>query len=123
MIIKKQRKGKIINISSVSGLAERSALHNAPYVVSKAGIIGLTRVLSVHLGPEINVNAICPGLIETDMAAFLGPGERETCREESNLKRIGIPKDIAHAALFLASDESNFITGELLTVSGGRGMR
>ena len=122
-IMLKQEKGKIINISSICGLAERSALRNTAYVVSKAGVVGLTRSLAVNLGPRINVNAICPGLIETDLIVALGPERVKVGIEESIPKRIGKPQDIANAALFLASDESDFITGEMLTVSGGRAMR
>jgi len=122
-IMLKQGKGKIINISSICGLAERTALRNTAYVVSKAGIIGLTRSMAVNLGPTINVNAICPGMIETDMIVVLGPERVNAGIEDAILKRIGKPQDIAYAALFLASDESSFITGEILTVSGGRAMR
>ncbi len=118
-----QKKGKIINISSASGLAERSAIGNVPYTVSKAGIIGLTRSLAVNLGPYINVNAICPGLTDTEMAASLGPERRRKPIEEAILKRIGKPEEISNAALFLASDESDFMTAEILTVAGGRAIR
>ncbi len=121
-IMLRQKRGKIINISSVAGLAEASALARTPYVVSKAGLIGLTRTLAMHLAPHINVNAICPGRTETDMIA---DEKEENIRrvEQTPLKRIGKPEEIANAALFLATDESNFITGEILTVAGGRGMR
>ncbi|OGD53157.1 hypothetical protein A3K80_04470 [Candidatus Bathyarchaeota archaeon RBG_13_38_9] len=122
-IMLKQEKGKIINISSICGLSEKSALRNTAYVVSKTGMLGLTRSLAVNLGPKINVNAICPGLTDTEMAAALGPERIKAGIEESLLKRIGKPEDIANAALFLASDESDFITGEFLTISGGRAMR
>jgi 3-oxoacyl-[acyl-carrier protein] reductase len=122
-IMLKQGKGKIINISSICGLAERTVLRNTAYVVSKAGIIGLTRSMAVNLGPTINVNAICPGTIDTDMIVVLGPERVKAGIEDAILKRIGKPQDIAYATLFLASDESSFITGEILTVSGGRAMR
>jgi 3-oxoacyl-[acyl-carrier protein] reductase len=122
-IMLKHGKGKIINISSICGLAERSALRNTAYVVSKTGLIGLTRSLAVNLGPKINVNAICPGLTETDMVNTLGEKRVKAGVDESILKRIGKPEEIANAALFLASSESDFITGEILAVSGGRGLR
>jgi 3-oxoacyl-[acyl-carrier protein] reductase len=122
-IMLKHGKGKIINISSICGLAERSALRNTAYAVSKAGLIGLTRSLAVNLGPKINVNAICPGLTETDMIKVLGKERIKAGADESILKRIGKPDEIANAVLFLASDESDFITGEILAVSGGRGLR
>jgi 3-oxoacyl-[acyl-carrier protein] reductase len=122
-IMLEKKKGKIINISSASGLAERSAVGNTPYAVSKAGLIGLTRSLAVNLGPYVNVNAICPGLTKTDMAASLKPERRRKPIEESIVKRIGKPEEIANAALFLASDESDFITAEIMTVAGGRAIR
>jgi 3-oxoacyl-[acyl-carrier protein] reductase len=122
-IMLKQEKGKIINISSICGLSERSALRNTAYVVSKTGMLGLTRSLALNLGPKINVNAICPGLTDTEMAVSLGPDRIKAGIEESLLKRIGKPEDIANAAVFLASDESDFMTGEFLTISGGRAMR
>ena len=122
-IMLEKKKGKIINISSASGLAERSAVGNTPYAVSKAGLLGLTRSLAVNLGPYVNVNAICPGLTETDMAASLKPERRRKPIEESIVKRIGKPEEIANAALFLASDESDFITAEIMTVAGGRAIR
>lgn len=122
-IMLNQKRGKIINISSVSGLPQKSALGNVPYAASKAGVIGLTRALAVNLGPYLNVNAICPGLIETDMSASLPPERRRIPIEEAPLQRAGKPDEIAYAALFLASGESDFITGEVITVSGGRGMR
>ena len=122
-IMLKQGKGKIINISSISGLAYPSALENTPYAISKAGVIGLTRSLAVNLAPTVNVNAICPGLVETDMTASYSPESKRMRIEESLLKRIGKPEEIANAVLFLASDESDFVTGEILTVSGGRAMR
>ena len=118
-----QKRGKIINIASVCGLAQRSALGNTPYAVSKAGIIGLTRSLAVNLGPTINVNAIAPGVIDTEMVAFFPPERMKAIIDESPLKRIGRPEEIANASLFLAGGESDFITGEVLTVGGGRGMR
>lgn len=121
MIAKK--KGKIINMSSVAGLAENSAVRNTPYVVSKTGIIGLTRSLAVSLGPYIRVNAICPGVIESDMALSLPDEITQKQAEGSILKRIGQPDEVAKAALFLASNDSSFITGEILTVSGGRPLR
>lgn len=118
-----QEKGKIINISSICGLSQKSALRNTAYVVSKTGMLGLTRSLAVNLAPKINVNAICPGLTDTELAASLGPERIKAGIEESLLKRIGKPEDIANGALFLVSDESDFITGEFFTISGGRAMR
>jgi 3-oxoacyl-[acyl-carrier protein] reductase len=118
-----QKRGKIINISSVSALAQRSGLTYVDYVSSKAGMIGLTRSLAVNLAPSVNVNAICPGTVETDIIASMATEIKENMATESLLGRLGTPEDIAGTALFLASDDSNFITGEILTVAGGRGMR
>ena len=113
-------------MASNSGLAYVSAVGNTPYAVSKAGLIGLTRSLAVNLAPNINVNAICPGWIDTDMTALEAktePQRLDMVIAESLLKRTGKPEEIASAALFLASDESDFITGEALIVSGGRPIR
>ena len=118
-----QKKGKIINLSSVCGLVQKTALGNTPYVASKAGVIGLTRSLAINLGPTINVNAIAPGVIDTDMVSFFPPERLNAIIDETPVKRIGKPEEIAAAALFLASDESDYVTGEVITVSGGRGMR
>ena len=123
-IMLNQKSGKIINIASISGMAERTAVSNTPYVVSKAGMIGLTRSLAVNLSPHINVNAICPGLIDTEMAeATFTPERKRMAIQEYLLKRMGKPEEIASAALFLASNVSDFITGEILTVAGGKAMR
>jgi 3-oxoacyl-[acyl-carrier protein] reductase len=122
-IMLNQKRGKIVNIASVCGLAQRTALGNTPYVTSKAGVVGLTRSLAVNLGPNINVNAISPGVIETDMVTFFTPEWKNRVIDETLMKRTGKPDEIAYAALFLASEESDFITGEVLTVGGGRGMR
>jgi 3-oxoacyl-[acyl-carrier protein] reductase len=119
----KQGKGKIINISSISGLAQPSGLSYPDYAASKAAIIGLTRSLAVNLGPEILVNAVAPGTIPTDMTALLSEAQLAKAREEAFTKRLGAPEDIANACVFFASDESDFITGEVLAISGGRGMR
>jgi 3-oxoacyl-[acyl-carrier protein] reductase len=119
-----RKKGKIINMASISGLAaEPSGLRYPNYAASKAGVIGLTRSLAVRLGPYVNVNAISPGTIETEMTASITPDAKKLMAEEAPLKRLGKPEEVARAALFLASDESDFITGEILTVSGGRAMR
>ena len=122
-IMTKQGKGKIINISSISGLAQPSGLTFTDYVASKAAVIGLTRSLAVNLGPQVLVNAVAPGTILTDMTAALSEAHFKKMKEEAFTKRLGTPEDIANACVFLASDESDFISGEVLTVSGGRAMR
>jgi len=123
LIMLKQKKGKIINISSISGLYDKLGMGFVDYVSSKAGIIGLTRALAVHLGPTINVNAIAPGTVETEIVAALPAEVKQRMRDEALAKRLGTPEDMAYAAVYLASDESDFVTGEVLTVSGGRGIR
>jgi 3-oxoacyl-[acyl-carrier protein] reductase len=121
-IMLKQKKGKIINISSNSGLYHPSAMRFAEYVTSKAGMNGLTKALALRLGPYITVNAICPGWIKTEMVAETDPEVERKILEETALRRYGTPEEVAASALFLASSEADFITGELLIVAGGRGM-
>ena len=121
-IMLNQKKGKIVNISSNSGMYHPSAMQFAEYVASKAGVNGLTKALALRLGPYVNVNAICPGAITTDMNSFRDSEANKALIEETPLKRLGRVEDVANAALFLASDLSDFITGELMLVTGGRGM-
>ena len=121
-VMLKQKKGKIIMMSSNSGLYHPSAMRYVEYVTSKAGMNGLTKALALRLGPNIAVNAICPGYIKTEMVEFNDPETERRLLEETALKRLGTPQDVANAALYLASDEADFVTGELLIVAGGRGM-
>jgi 3-oxoacyl-[acyl-carrier protein] reductase len=117
-----QGEGSIINMSSNSGLYHPSAMRFTEYVVSKAGINGLTKAMALALGPEIRVNAICPGWIRTDMIDDQDPEVHARILSETALRRWGVPDDIAASAAFLASADASFITGELLIVAGGRGM-
>jgi len=121
-IMLEQRTGTIINISSNSGLYHPSAMRFTEYVVSKAGMNGLTKALALALGPHITVNAICPGWIRTDMMEEIDPEVHERILAETALARWGTPEDVAASAAFLASPDAGFITGELLIVAGGRGM-
>ena len=121
-IMIKQKKGKIINISSNSGLYHPSAMRYVEYVASKAGMNGITKAMALRLGPYITVNAICPGYIQTEMVAHNDPATEKMLLDETALKRFGRPDEVANAAVFLASNEADFITGELLIVAGGRGM-
>ena len=121
-LMMRQRAGRIINMSSNSGLYHPSAMRFTEYVVSKAGMNGLTKALALAWGPHITVNAICPGWIKTDMIEGTDPEVEERILGETALGRWGTPDEIAGAALFLASKDANFITGELLIVAGGRGM-
>ena len=120
--MKRQGRGAIVNISSNSGLYHPSAMRFTEYTVSKAGMNGLTKALALALGPEIRVNAICPGWIRTDMVEELDPAVHDMILAETALGRWGTPDDVASAAIYLASDEAGFVTGELHIVAGGRGM-
>jgi 3-oxoacyl-[acyl-carrier protein] reductase len=121
-IMLRQQAGTIVNMSSNSGLYHPSAMRFTEYVVSKAGLNGLTKALALALGPHITVNAICPGWIRTDMLEEIDPAVHQQILDETALARWGTPDDIASSAVFLASSEAAFITGELLIVAGGRGM-
>ena len=110
--------GKIIFISSQ--LAFKGSSHGADYAASKAGSLGLMRSLAIELASKkINVNAIAPGTIDTDIIAGYSKEEREERKRQIPLKRIGKPEDVASVALFLASDLANYITGEVILVTGG----
>ena len=110
--------GCIINISSIWG--QRGASCEVTYSCTKAALIGLTRSLAAELAPtHIRVNCIAPGVIQTDMLDALPPEVLPQLAEETPLRRLGTPEDIAHAAAFLASDRADFITGQVLTVDGG----
>jgi 3-oxoacyl-[acyl-carrier protein] reductase len=114
----KQRKGSIINISSVVGIQGNGGQSN--YAASKAGIIGFTKSIALELGSRnIRSNAIAPGFIETEMTAALDQKAVEGWRDSIPLKRGGTPTDVANAAVFLGSDMSEFITGQVLNVCGG----
>ncbi len=110
--------GKIINITSMWGLVGSSC--EVHYSASKAGLIGLTKALAKELGPSgICVNAIAPGVINTEMNKALDKESMYMLRDETPLMRIGEAMEVAESALFLASDKANFITGEVINVSGG----
>ena len=114
----KARKGSIINISSVVGVKGNAGQAN--YAASKAGMIGFTKSVALELGSRnIRCNAIAPGFIETEMTAALAPEMVQQWREQIPLKRGGTPEDVAQAVVFLASDMSSYITGQVLNVDGG----
>ncbi|MDJ0781319.1 MAG: 3-oxoacyl-[acyl-carrier-protein] reductase [Desulfosarcinaceae bacterium] len=114
----KQRYGRIINISSVVGAMGNPGQAN--YVTAKAGLEGLTRSVAKELASRnITVNAIAPGFIETDMTADLGEKARAAMVDQIPLKRAGRPEDIAGAAAFLAGPAADYITGQVIHVSGG----
>jgi 3-oxoacyl-[acyl-carrier protein] reductase len=113
----RNRYGKIINIASNAGIGTAFP-GTTPYAMTKAVIIILTKRLAFELGPHgINVNAIAPGMILTDMAT---PEGVEIAKKRSILSRVGNPEDIARLAVFLASDESSYITGQVIVADGGR---
>lgn len=110
--------GRIINISSVWGIEGASC--EVHYSASKAALIGLTKALAKELGPSgITVNCIAPGVIDTDMNSHLSDEDMNELIEQTPLMRIGLPRDVASAALFLAGEGASFITGNILNVSGG----
>ena len=114
----KQRAGSIVNISSVVGVKGNAGQAN--YSASKAGIIGFTKSVALELGSRnIRCNAIAPGFIETEMTAVLDENTVQQWREGIPLKRGGSPEDVANACLFLASDMSGYISGQVLNVCGG----
>ena len=114
----KQRFGRIINISSVVGLTGNAGQVN--YAASKAGLIGLTKATAKEIGSRgITVNCIAPGYIATDMTGQMDDKAKDLLISQIPLGRIGSPDDIAATALFLASDEAGYITGQTFTVDGG----
>jgi 3-oxoacyl-[acyl-carrier protein] reductase len=114
----KQRKGSIINMSSVVGVKGNAGQTN--YAASKAGVIGFTKSVALELGSRnIRCNAIAPGFIETEMTAKLDEKIVQGWREGIPLKRGGTCEDVANACVFLASDMSAYITGQVLNVDGG----
>jgi 3-oxoacyl-[acyl-carrier protein] reductase len=117
----KRRSGRIINISSVVGMTGNAGQAN--YSSAKAGLIGLTKSVAKELGGRnILCNAIAPGFIQTDMTKGLNENVKESYLTMIPLKRQGMPEDIANTALFLASDLSGYITGEVIRVDGGLAM-
>jgi len=114
----RQRWGRIIGISSVAGLVGNAGQAN--YAASKAGMIGFVKSLAKELAPrQITVNAIAPGLIETDMTQSLTETQRQALLQQIPSGELGTPEDVAACVLFLASEEARYITGEVISVSGG----
>lgn len=119
-----RRYGKIVNLSSIAGLGT-AVVNSTPYAMTKAAVISLTKRLAYELGPNgINANCITPGFIRTEMLALtddnVDQARLDMLNSRAILNRIGTPEDIANTALFLASDESTFMTAQVLTVDGGR---
>lgn len=125
-IMKKQDYGRIVNIASVAGIGTASRPGNMLYSSTKAAVIVMTKSMALDLGKYgINVNAIAPGLIKTDMGLHNKPISEQQervnyYREHTILGRLGKPEEIAEAVTFLSSDRASFVTGQTLTVDGGR---
>lgn len=114
----KQRNGKIINMASVVGLCGNIGQVN--YAASKGGVIAMTKAVAKELAPRgICVNAVAPGFIETEMTAQLSDAMKETAISSIAMKRFGKAEEIAGVVKFLCSDDSNYITGQVITVDGG----
>ena len=114
----KQKEGRIINLSSVVGISGNAGQAN--YAASKAGIIGFTKSLAKEVGSRnILVNAVAPGFIETQMTDVLKEEIKEEIKKTIPLKRMGTVEDVANVVKFLASNESSYITGQVIQVDGG----
>ncbi len=114
----KQRSGRIISIASIIGLIGNPGQAN--YAASKAGIIALTKTVAKELASRnINANAVAPGFIQTEMTAKLPEDIKKKMLEAIPLAKLGTPQDVANLCLFLASDESSYITGQTITIDGG----
>lgn len=113
-----ERKGKIINISSISGILGTSGQAN--YATTKGGMISFTKSLARELGPfNIHVNAVAPGLIESGVVSKMPKEKVEAIIKSSSLGRIGKPEEVARVVLFLASEQSDYVTGQTIIVDGG----
>jgi len=114
----KNKWGRIIFISSVVGISGNQGQSN--YAASKAGLIGFAKSVSKEMGARnITSNVIAPGYIETDMTSFLSEEKKENIIEQLSIKRIGKPEDISNVVSFLSSEESEYITGQVISVDGG----
>ncbi|WP_303865544.1 SDR family oxidoreductase, partial [Senegalimassilia anaerobia] len=117
-IMMKQRYGRIVNMSSISGVGGNAGQAN--YAASKAGVIGLTKTIARELAARgVTANAIAPGFISTDMTDALSEKQREAIGEQIPMKRFGTVDDVAHLVGFLASEESGYITGQVICIDGG----
>jgi NAD(P)-dependent dehydrogenase (short-subunit alcohol dehydrogenase family) len=119
----RQRRGNIVNVASESGMMGNPRC--TVYCASKGGVVNLTRAMAIELAPDVRVNAVCPGPIETDMTRTGAPAGVDYERYHADLtqypylKRIGTPEEVAQAILYLASDAAAFVTGAMLSIDGG----
>lgn len=114
-----QKSGRIVNVTSINGL--RGKFGQANYSAAKAGIIGLTKAVAKELGrASVNVNAVAPGMILTDMMADLADDVKQKAIDETVLARLGTPEECASVIAFLCSEESRHITGEVIKIDGGQ---
>lgn len=120
-IMQVQKTGTIVNVASIYGFTGAAAV--LAYTSAKGGLITMTKSFAKELAPTIRVNAVAPSNVATDMAKGAGPALIEQFRQETPLKRIAEPEEIAKAILFLASDDASYVTGELLVVDGGYSLR
>ncbi|WP_294371216.1 3-oxoacyl-[acyl-carrier-protein] reductase [uncultured Clostridium sp.] len=117
-IMVRQKHGKIVNLSSVVGISGNAGQVN--YAASKAGVIGMTKSLAKEVGSRgINVNAVAPGFIETDMTEVLGEKYKDEMKKNIPLKKLGKPEDVANVVAFLVSESSDYVTGQVIHVDGG----
>ncbi|MBD3235190.1 MAG: 3-oxoacyl-[acyl-carrier-protein] reductase [Candidatus Eisenbacteria bacterium] len=121
-VMMRQRAGKIVNVASITGLIGNPGQAN--YSASKAGVVALTKTVAKELAPRgINVNAVAPGFIATEMTAEMSEKAQAAFLEQIPLRRAGTPEDVAEVVCFLASAAADYITGECLVVDGGLTMR
>jgi 3-oxoacyl-[acyl-carrier protein] reductase len=118
-----QKSGKIVNISSIRGIGHCGREGVMDYSAAKSGVISLTKTLAKELAPYITVNSVAPGHTLTEMTAKLPEEVRQRMVEGSYLKRMAQPEDIAKAILFMASEDADFITGQMLLVDGGYSLK
>ena len=114
----KRKFGRIVCISSIAGLGKRPGM--ITYATSKAAVIALARNLAEAVAPHIRINTVAPGLIETDMAKAFSKNTKINIVNDTPLKRLGTPADIAKTVIYLLSNQSSFTTGQTLIVDGGK---
>lgn len=120
--MKARRSGRIVLVASTPAIT--GDVVGIPYLIAKAGVLGLTRALALSLGPaNVQVNAVAPGSIDTEAMTGLTQEERRALAEEPALKRLGTPREVARKVVFLASEDSDFTTGQTLVVDGGYALR